>query len=137
MRSFSLFALSSIAEGTPVTMLEAMASGLPVVATARRRHPEVVQDGVTGSWCRRRPAALAEALAAYVRDPSWRAARRGRPRAHRTAATACRHAGRHYLACTTACANQNNPSRSNHTMCGIVGIFDARRPRDRPQLLSG
>jgi glycosyltransferase involved in cell wall biosynthesis len=69
MRSFSLFALSSIAEGTPVTMLEAMASGLPVVSTAVGGIPDLVQDGVSGTLVPAGdPQRLAEALAAYVVD---------------------------------------------------------------------
>jgi sugar transferase (PEP-CTERM/EpsH1 system associated) len=69
MRSFSLFALSSIAEGTPVTMLEAMASGLPVVSTAVGGIPDLVQDGVSGTLVAPGHAQqLAEALAAYVLD---------------------------------------------------------------------
>lgn len=69
MRSFSLFALSSIAEGTPVTMLEAMASGLPVVSTAVGGIPDLVQDGVSGTLVPPGdPQRLAEALATYVLD---------------------------------------------------------------------
>jgi sugar transferase (PEP-CTERM/EpsH1 system associated) len=69
MRSFSLFALSSIAEGTPVTMLEAMASGLPVVSTAVGGIPDLVADGASGALVPAGdPQRLAEALAAYVLD---------------------------------------------------------------------
>jgi sugar transferase (PEP-CTERM/EpsH1 system associated) len=71
MRALSLFALSSIAEGTPVTMLEAMASGLPVVSTAVGGIPDLVVNGATGSLVPARDAqAMAEALAAYVRAPT-------------------------------------------------------------------
>jgi sugar transferase (PEP-CTERM/EpsH1 system associated) len=70
MRSFDVFALSSIAEGTPVTMLEAMASGLPVVSTAVGGIPELVQENETGFLVPAgNPAALATALARYAAEP--------------------------------------------------------------------
>ncbi len=69
MRGFSVFALSSIAEGTPVTLLEAMASGLPVVSTAVGGIPELVQEGVTGYLVPADdPVAMAQALAKYADD---------------------------------------------------------------------
>lgn len=70
MRGFSLFALSSIAEGTPVTILEAMSTGLPVVATRVGGIPEVVLDGQTGAIVPTGdPTAMANALAGYIRQP--------------------------------------------------------------------
>ena len=38
-------------EGLPLTMIEAMACGLPVIASACTSHPEVVDDGVQGRLC--------------------------------------------------------------------------------------
>jgi sugar transferase (PEP-CTERM/EpsH1 system associated) len=69
MRSFSLFALSSIAEGTPVTLLEAMATELPVVSTAVGGIPELVVDGVTGTLVPAgEPERMARAMLGYVID---------------------------------------------------------------------
>lgn len=70
MRTFSVFALSSIAEGTPVTILEAMATGLPIVATRVGGIPEVVQQDRTGMMAPPSdPDALADALAFYCTHP--------------------------------------------------------------------
>lgn len=46
--SFEIFCLTSDSEGTPNAILEAMAAGLPVIATRVGGIPDLVQDGVTG-----------------------------------------------------------------------------------------
>jgi sugar transferase (PEP-CTERM/EpsH1 system associated) len=73
LRSFDVFALSSIAEGTPVALLEAMASGVPVVSTRVGGVPELVVENETGLLAPARDAqALADALAVYVTQPALR-----------------------------------------------------------------
>lgn len=51
MRAFDCFALTSKYEGFGLVLLEAMAAGRAVVATAVSAIPEVVVDGVTGILC--------------------------------------------------------------------------------------
>ena len=69
MRTFSVFTLPSLAEGTPVTILEAMATGLPIVATKVGGIPEVVEHGVHGLLVPPQDAnALAQALLSYFRN---------------------------------------------------------------------
>jgi sugar transferase (PEP-CTERM/EpsH1 system associated) len=67
MQSFSVFAMTSIAEGTPVVILEAMASGLPIIATKVGGIPEVVIDNQTGTLTPPMDmSAFARALSTYV-----------------------------------------------------------------------
>ncbi|MFQ5773769.1 MAG: TIGR03088 family PEP-CTERM/XrtA system glycosyltransferase [Kiloniellaceae bacterium] len=70
-RTFDLFALPSRREGTSNTILEAMASGLPVVATNVGGNPELVVPEVSGRLVpAEQPWALAEAILDYVDQPS-------------------------------------------------------------------
>ena len=46
--TFDVFALPSLTEGTPMALLEAMAAGIPVIATAVGGVPRVVESGVNG-----------------------------------------------------------------------------------------
>lgn len=83
MRAFDIFALPSLAEGISNTILEAMASGLPVVATDVGGNGELIEAGVTGQLVPKAdPAALADALARYIDDAALRAehGRAGRQR---------------------------------------------------------
>jgi len=45
MRCFDVFVLPSKSEGISNTILEAMATGLPVVATRVGGNPELVEEG--------------------------------------------------------------------------------------------
>ena len=67
MRSLDIFALPSRAEGISNTILEAMASGLPVVATDVGGNGELVETGRTGLLVpAEEPATMAEALMCYA-----------------------------------------------------------------------
>jgi glycosyltransferase involved in cell wall biosynthesis len=72
LRQADIFCLPSFAEGLPVSIMEAMAIGVPVVTTYISGTPELVEDGVTG-WIV--PAGNAARLAGAIRDVTTSAAR--------------------------------------------------------------
>ncbi|MCD4738727.1 MAG: glycosyltransferase [Anaerolineae bacterium] len=73
LAALDIFALTSDWEGMSNAILEAMAAGLPIVATAVGGTPEVVVDGVTGLLVPPRdPDALTQAITRLLRDPDLR-----------------------------------------------------------------
>jgi glycosyltransferase involved in cell wall biosynthesis len=63
----------AVREAYGMALLEAQASGLPVVAGANGAVPEIVHDGVTGALARPEdPAAFTEALRGLLGDPARR-----------------------------------------------------------------
>lgn len=70
MAAFDTFVLSSVREGLPLVIPEAMAAGLPVVSTAVGGIPDVVADGETGYLVNYDDdEALRERLQALADDP--------------------------------------------------------------------
>lgn len=75
LQSLDVFAFSSLWEGMPNAVLEAMACGLPVVASDVAGTAEAVVDGVTGFLTPAGDAdALADRILQLLRDPKLRAA---------------------------------------------------------------
>lgn len=70
---WDIFVMPSLEEGFGVAALEAMAAGLPIVASAVGGIPELVQDGRTG-WLvpPADPAALAQRLRELLHNPEQR-----------------------------------------------------------------
>lgn len=66
----SIFVLPSLTEGISLTLLEAMACGLPVIATSVGGNPEVVVEGETGFLVpTRSPVDLAETIIQLIGNP--------------------------------------------------------------------
>ena len=75
IKSFDVFAMSSVTEGLGSAVLEAMAARRAVVATRAGGLPEVIEDGVTGRLVPPHDeAAMASALVDLLGDPARRAA---------------------------------------------------------------
>ena len=68
--AFDVFVLSSRTEGTPIVLFEAMAAGVPVVATAVGGVPDVVSGREALLVPPSDAAALAAAISAVLRDPT-------------------------------------------------------------------
>jgi glycosyltransferase involved in cell wall biosynthesis len=65
-----VLSVMSLHEGLPMTIIEAMAAGIPVVATAVGGIPEAVQDGVNGRLIPRKVDALAKSLIKFYNHPA-------------------------------------------------------------------
>jgi len=73
LRSLDIFVMPSLNEGISNTILEAMATGLPVVATNVGGNPELVVDGVTGYLVKPNDAQeMANRLQSYVENEDLR-----------------------------------------------------------------
>jgi glycosyltransferase involved in cell wall biosynthesis len=72
-KAFDIFVMSSITEGLGTSLLDAMAAGKPIVATATGGIPEVVVDGETGTLVPPRDhQAMADAIVRLLKDPALR-----------------------------------------------------------------
>jgi glycosyltransferase involved in cell wall biosynthesis len=70
MRAADAFALTSLSEAASLTLLEAMASGLPAIVTAVGGNPEIVRHEQEGLlFARGDVAGCAEAIGRLFRDP--------------------------------------------------------------------
>ena len=73
LASADVFVLSSDSEGLPMSILEAMAAGLPVVASSVGGVSEIVEHGVTGLLVPpRNPASLADSIRSLLENPGLR-----------------------------------------------------------------
>ena len=73
LEAFDVAVNSSDFEGSPLSVLEYMEAGLPVVATRVGGTPDLIDDGVHGLLVPRRdPASLAHAIGALLSDPGRR-----------------------------------------------------------------
>lgn len=73
LRVADIFVLPSYAEGVPISMLEALAVGLPAVLTPVGGIPSVLRDGVHAVFVQPDdPAALAQAITRLAHDPILR-----------------------------------------------------------------
>jgi glycosyltransferase involved in cell wall biosynthesis len=73
MAGTDIFVMSSILEGQPLSLVEAMAYGCPIVATSVGGIPELIQDGMNGLLCPPAdPACLASKIRTAIEDPVLR-----------------------------------------------------------------
>ena len=113
LRTMDLFVLPSLAEGSSHTILEAMATGLPVVATAVGGNAELVQPGLTGILVPpKSPDLMAAAIADYCRIPEMGARHGMRARSQVIARHSLPEMARGYTAVYDALTRQSYPCQA-------------------------
>jgi asparagine synthase (glutamine-hydrolysing) len=142
MRGLDCFVLPSLAEGISNTILEAMSTGLPVLATDVGGNADLVVPADRAAGAGRRRAGAGHGAAALAADPA--ACRRHGP--GRAGAGGARFSLQAMVAAYQGLYDRllarhadriGQPRRTKDTtdMCGITGIFDTRgAPRDRAVL---
>lgn len=69
-----IYLLPSLFEGTPLTLIEAMMSGVPIVTTATCGMKDIIRDGENGLLVPiRSPEAIVAAVEQLIADPAYRA----------------------------------------------------------------
>lgn len=128
MSAFDLYLNCSVYEGVSLTILEAMAAGLPVVATPVGGNPEVVIDRETGSLVPGSASALAGALSSLALDARRRhlmgEAGRWRVMRHFSKRQMVDAYAAHYLG---ASAPINTPPASDPVPADRMSVSDATR----------
>ncbi len=81
-RSSDVFIYPSFQDACPTVVMEAQASGLPVVVTRSCGAAELVEHGLSGLICEPTPDSVAESVAALIRDRSLCAAMGAQARMH-------------------------------------------------------
>ncbi len=72
MSNSDMFLLCSHYEGMPITLIETMASGLPIIATAVGGVVDMIEDGVNGLLCKDDVAEIADAIIKMISDQKLR-----------------------------------------------------------------
>ena len=67
-----IFILPSVYEGIPMTIIEAMGTGLPIVASAVGGIPDMIDDGKTGLLCTPEPDDIAAKTEMFIADEDLR-----------------------------------------------------------------
>jgi L-malate glycosyltransferase len=116
LRAVDVFTLTSLSEASSLTLLEAMASGVPVVVTAVGGNPELVRHGIDGLHVPRGDATAAAAAILQILDDPELASRMGHAARQRVAE-------RYQLDAAVAayirlyrnlCSSHQRPDRGNH-----------------------
>ena len=134
MADLDLFVLPSLAEGISNTILEAMACGLPVIATRVGGNAELVDAGRVGTLVPSDDvAAMAEALVAYTGDASRLAREGAAARRHVVERFSIDAMVEHYTALYDGLLERRHPTRRALAATGASpGSADRGRRRHDP-----
>ena len=93
-----IFTLPSIYEGNPMTIIEAMGTGLPIVASRVGGIPDMIADGESGLLMEPTPQSICAGLTRLVEDDSLRQ-RLGENAKKASQTFSAEHMAREYLSC--------------------------------------